>query len=96
MPRAASRSRRHRLEPGKYTLRARASRLSSFPARRTANVAAGQEAKSDLKLTKLRSLSAHLTNAEWLHSMPGTDAAEEVPAQLHRLPHARTHHEVVL
>ena len=61
-----------RLEPGKYTLRARASgfQLGGTP---TADVAAGQEAKADLKLTKLRSLSAHLTNAEWLHSMPGTD-----------------------
>ena len=46
-----------------------------LPARRrpTADVAAGQEAKADLKLTKLRSLSAHLTNAEWMNSMPGTD-----------------------
>ena len=61
-----------RLEPGKYTLRLRAAgyQLSGAP---TAEVAAGQEAKADLKLSKLRSLSAHLTNAEWLHSMPGTD-----------------------
>ena len=28
-------------------------------------------------MTKLRSLSAHLTNAEWLHSMPGTDAQKK-------------------
>jgi len=61
-----------RLEPGKYTIRARASGFQ-LPGAPTANVAAGQEAKADLKLTKLRSLSAHLTNAEWLHSMPGTD-----------------------
>jgi streptogramin lyase len=61
-----------RLEPGKYTLRVRAAgfQLSGAP---TAQVSAGQEANADLKLTKLRSLSAHLTNAEWLHSMPGTD-----------------------
>lgn len=61
-----------RLEPGKYSLRLRATgyQLSGAP---TAQVAAGQEAKADLKLTKLRSLSASLTNAEWLHSMPGTD-----------------------
>jgi virginiamycin B lyase len=61
-----------RLEPGKYSLRLRATgyQLSGAP---TAQVAAGQEVKSDLKLTKLRSLSASLTNAEWLHSMPGTD-----------------------
>jgi streptogramin lyase len=61
-----------RLEPGKYTLRLRATgfQLSGTP---TAQVTAGQEVKTDLKLTKLRSLSASLTNAEWLHSMPGTD-----------------------
>ena len=55
-----------RLEPGKYSLRIRAAgfQLSGTP---TANVAAGQEATADLKLAKLRSLSAHLTNAEWLH-----------------------------
>ena len=65
-----------RLEPGKYSLRLRAAgyQLSGAP---TAQVAAGQEAKADLKLTKLRSLSAHLTNAEWLHSMPGTDAQKK-------------------
>jgi virginiamycin B lyase len=61
-----------RLEPGKYGLRLRATgyQLSGSP---SVQVAAGQEAKSDLKLTKLRSLSASLTNAEWLQSMPGTD-----------------------
>jgi len=61
-----------RLEPGKYALRIRAAGFQ-VPGTPTANIAAGQEAKADLKLTKLRSLSAHLTNAEWMHSMPGTD-----------------------
>ena len=46
---------------------------SSSPARRPRRSTGGQEAKADLKLTKLRSLSAHLTNAEWMHSMPGTE-----------------------
>ena len=36
-------------------------------------MAAGQEAKSDLKLRKVADLSRHLTNAEWLMSMPGTE-----------------------
>src|SRR5262249_44088214 len=65
-----------RLEPGKYTLRLRAAgfQLPSMP---TAQVTAGQEAKADLKMTKLRSLSAHLTNAEWLHSMPGTETQKK-------------------
>jgi virginiamycin B lyase len=61
-----------RLEPGKYSLRLRATGFQ-LPGAPTAQVAAGQEAKADLKMTKLRSLSASLTNAEWLHSMPGTD-----------------------
>ena len=62
-----------RLEPGKYTLKAARRRLRASPARRPREVAAGQEAKADLKLTKMRNLSAHLTNAEWLISMPGTE-----------------------
>jgi hypothetical protein len=61
-----------RLEPGKYTLRIRAAGYQ-LPGTPAATVAAGQEAKADLKVTKLRSLSAHLTTAEWMHSMPGTD-----------------------
>src|SRR5262245_52625014 len=65
-----------RLGPGKYTIKARAAgyQLSGTP---VAEVAAGTEAKADLKLTKLRSLSATLTNAEWLQSMPGTDAQKK-------------------
>jgi virginiamycin B lyase len=61
-----------RLEPGKYSISMRASgyQLAGKP---TADVSAGQAATSDLKLTKVRSLSAHLTNAEWMHSMPGTE-----------------------
>ena len=34
---------------------------------------AGQEAKAEIKLKKVKNLSAHLTNGEWLTSMPGTD-----------------------
>ena len=56
-----------RLEPGKYTHQHPRRRLSPRRRRRPREVAAGQEAKADLKLTKLRSLSAHLTNAEWMH-----------------------------
>ena len=61
-----------RLEPGKYGIKIRATGFQ-LPGTPTAQVAAGQEAKADLKLTKLRSLSAHLTNAEWMHAMPGTE-----------------------
>ena len=61
-----------RLEPGKYSITIRAAGYQ-LDGRAAADVGAGAEAKSDLKLKKLRSLSASLTNAEWLHSMPGTE-----------------------
>jgi streptogramin lyase len=61
-----------RLEPGKYTLKARAVGYD-LPGTITADVTAGKPATSELKLTKTRNLAAQLTNAEWLLSMPGTD-----------------------
>jgi hypothetical protein len=61
-----------RLEPGKYSIKIRAAGYQ-LDGTATAAVDAGKEATVDLKLKKLRSLSAHLTNAEWLHSMPGTE-----------------------
>jgi streptogramin lyase len=61
-----------RLEPGRYTLKARAAGYELDGAS-AVDVAAGQEAKVEIKLKKVRNLSAHLTNGEWLTSMPGTD-----------------------
>jgi virginiamycin B lyase len=61
-----------RLESGHYTLKARAAGYELDGAR-AADVASGQEAKADIKLRKVKNLSGHLTNAEWLLSMPGTD-----------------------
>jgi streptogramin lyase len=61
-----------RLEPGSYTLAARAAGYE-LPGKSTATLAAGQEAKGDLKLQKVKNLFGHLTNAELLMSMPGTD-----------------------
>src|SRR5881397_4120778 len=61
-----------RLEPGHYTLKARAAGYE-VDGSQSADVAAGQEAKVDIKLKKVKNLSAHLTNAEWLLSIPGTD-----------------------
>ena len=61
-----------RLEPGHYTLKARAAGYELDGAK-AADVAAGREAKAEIKLKKVKNLSAHLTNAEWLMSMPGTD-----------------------
>jgi virginiamycin B lyase len=65
-----------RLEPGSYTLKARAAGYD-LPGKSAANIASGQEAKVDLKLQKVKNLSAHLTNAEWLISMPGTEAQKK-------------------
>src|SRR5437773_5083061 len=61
-----------RLEPGHYTLKARAAGYELDGAK-AADVAAGSEAKADIRLKKVKNLSAHLTNAEWMSSMPGTD-----------------------
>jgi streptogramin lyase len=61
-----------RLEPGHYTLRARAAGYEVDGAC-DVDVAPDQEAKAEIKLKKVKNLSAHLTNAEWLISMPGTD-----------------------
>lgn len=61
-----------RLEPGHYTLSARAAGYDLDEAR-AVDVASGQEAKVEIKLKKAKNLSAHLTNAEWLMSIPGTD-----------------------
>ncbi len=41
------------------------------------NVAAGATTTADLQLRKTENLSAQLTNAEWLASMPGTEAQKK-------------------
>src|SRR5438270_8018138 len=61
-----------RLEPGHYTLKARAAGYE-IDGQGAADVAAGSLASADIKLRKVKNLSAHLTNAEWMMSMPGTD-----------------------
>src|ERR1700674_200386 len=65
-----------RLEPGPYALKARAAGYEldgTAPSKAAADVASSQEAKAEIKLKKAKNLSASLTNAEWLISMPGTD-----------------------
>jgi virginiamycin B lyase len=62
-----------RLEPGQYSLRIRAVGYDldhSSPV----SVAADKTATADLALRKTEDLAAQLSNAEWLASMPGTDA----------------------
>jgi uncharacterized surface anchored protein len=62
-----------RLEPGQYSLRIRAVGYDlghSDPV----TVTAEKSTTADLALRKTDDLAAQLTNAEWLASMPGTDA----------------------
>ena len=61
-----------RLEPGHYTLSARAVGYD-LDGPKTIDVAAGQAAVADIKLKPARNLSSQLTNAEWMMSMPGSD-----------------------
>jgi streptogramin lyase len=60
-----------RLEPGEYALSIRAVGYELDGADATI-VAAGTTASADLTLIPTRNLSAQLTNAEWLLSIPGT------------------------
>jgi len=62
-----------RLEPGQYSLRIRA---AGYDLDGSASVAveADKTATADLTLRKTQDLASQLTNAEWLASMPGTDA----------------------
>ncbi len=61
-----------RLEPGHYTLGARAAGYD-LDGPKAADVAAGQAATADIKLKPTRNLPGQLTNAEWMLSMPGSD-----------------------
>jgi virginiamycin B lyase len=62
-----------RLEPGQYSLRIRAIGYElDGPDRVT--VAADKTATADLALRNAKDIASQLTNAEWLASMPGTDA----------------------
>jgi streptogramin lyase len=60
-----------RLEPGQYAINIRAVGYD-LDGKGAADVAGDKTASVDLKLKKTRNLSAQLTNAEWIQSMPGT------------------------
>ena len=62
-----------RLEPGHYTLGARAVGYD-LDGPKAADVAAGQAATADITLKPTRNLASQLTNAEWMNSMPGNGA----------------------
>jgi virginiamycin B lyase len=65
-----------KLDPGHYTLRIRAVGYD-LDGKPTADVAAGSAAAADLKLKRTRNISAQLTNAEWLESVPGTPVQKD-------------------
>jgi virginiamycin B lyase len=65
-----------RLAPGHYTLRTRAVGYD-LDGKPTADVAAGSAATADLKLKKTRNISAQLSNAEWIDSVPGTPVQKD-------------------
>ena len=60
-----------RLEPGEYSIKIRAAGYD-LDGKGAAAVAADKPATADLKLKKTRNLSAQLTSAEWMQSIPGT------------------------
>ncbi len=62
-----------RLEPGQYSLRIRAAGYD-LDGSDQVSVAADKTATADLALRKTEDIASQLTNAEWLASMPGTDA----------------------
>ncbi len=63
---------RARLDPGRYTLRVRATGYDlEDPG--PIEIAAGKTASADLRLVKTKDLASQLSNAEWLISMPGSD-----------------------
>lgn len=66
-----------RLTPGAYTLSIRAVGYE-LDGPGTATVAAKKTATADLRLHKTKDLAAQLTNAEWIASVPGTEAQKSL------------------
>src|SRR5437660_1674337 len=61
-----------KLEPGHYTLKTRAAGYD-LDSPKAVDVVAGKTAKANLKLKPAENLSAQLSDAEWLLSIPGTE-----------------------
>ena len=66
---------RNRLEPGRYSLRIRAIGYEMDPI--NVDVTTQKSAQADLKLHKVQDISAQLTNAEWLMSIPGPEERKQ-------------------
>src|SRR2546421_8156912 len=65
-----------KLEPGSYTLAIRAVGYE-LNGQKSIEVAGDKVAAVDLSLRPTRNLAKQLTNAEWLASLPGTDAQKK-------------------
>ena len=61
-----------KLEPGHYALKIRAAGYE-LDGPKAVDVVAGKATKADIKLKPTENLSAQLSDAEWLLSIPGTD-----------------------
>ncbi len=62
-----------KLAPGKYALKIRAAGYD-LDGPKTVEIAAGKAATADIKLKPTENLAAQLSDAEWVMSVPGTDA----------------------
>jgi streptogramin lyase len=65
-----------KLDPGHYALRIRAVGYD-LDGKAGADVTPGAAATADLKLKRTRNISAQLTNAEWIESVPGTPVQKD-------------------
>jgi len=65
-----------RLEPGRYLLAIRAVGYD-LDGPKNAEVTAGQTATADVKLKPTKNITGQLTNAEWMLSIPGTEAQKQ-------------------
>ena len=79
-----------RLDPGHYAIGIRATGYD-LDGPKDATIAAGHEDKIDVTLKPARNLSAQLTNAEWLMSMPGTDDQKRLVLDCNSCHTLRTH-----
>jgi len=66
----------NRLEPGQYSVRIRAVGYE-LPNPGPVTVAAGRTTQLELRLRKAADIAYHLSNGEWLLSMPGTEAQKQ-------------------
>ena len=80
-----------RLEPGSYAVRIRAAGYDLSDAT-TVDVFSRNTTAADLKLQKARDLASQLSNAEWLASVPGTDAQK---ASIRPCTHCHTLERIV-